>query len=173
MPHVREVLVFLSGGNGEREAVAAEVYLDPAAEAEQARREVLEAIDRMNRNLPIYKRILKVYFRDREFEKTGTQKIVRKPAAAVRAMPRKPEDASRAVTRQVAELINRLTGIPHADICPDSELFTDLGLDSLYYTTLVNEVCERYGVSIPEKLFRSIRSVRDITSAIQAGKAPA
>ena len=173
MPHVKEVLVFLSGGNGEREAVAAEIYLNPGADPEQARQEVLEAIDRLNRNLPIYKRVLKVFFRDREFEKTGTQKIVRKPAASLRGKAMKPEEAPKAVTRQIADLITRLTGVPAEEITPDSELFTDLGLDSLYYTTLLNEVCERYGVTIPERLFRSIRTIRDITSVIQAKTAPA
>ena len=174
MPHVREVLVFLSGGNGERETVAAEIYPDPGADPEQARQAVLEAVDRMNRNLPIYKRVLKVFFRDTEFEKTSTRKIIRKPAAAaVREKAPQPESAPRAVTRQIAELITRLSSVPAEEITPDSELFTDLGLDSLYYTTLINEVCERYGVTVPEETFRSIRTVRDITSLIGAEKATA
>ena len=84
-----------------------------------------------------------------------------------------PESAPRAVTRQIAELITRLSGVPAEEITPDSELFTDLGLDSLYYTTLINEVCERYGVTVPEETFRSIRTVRDITSLIRAEKATA
>ena len=67
-------------------------------------------------------------------------------------------------------VFNRMRGVGAAT---DSELFTDLGLDSLYYTTLLNEVCERYGVTIPERLFRSIRTIRDITSVIQAKTAPA
>ena len=174
MPHVREVLVFLSGGNGERETVAAEIYPDPGADPEQARLDVLDAIDRMNGNLPIYKRVLKVFFRDTEFEKTSTRKIIRKPAAAaVLEKAPQPESAPRAVTRQIAELIARLSGVPAEEITPDSELFTDLGLDSLYYTTLINEVCERYGVTVPEETFRSIRTVRDITSLIRAEKATA
>ena len=37
----------------------------------------------------------------------------------------------------------------------------------------IREVCERYGVTIPERLFRSIRTIRDITSVIQAKTAPA
>ena len=174
IPRVKEVIVFLTGGGAEKEAIAAEIYADPKADPDICRQQILEAIDSLNRNLPFYKRVQKVYFRDSEFEKTSTRKIVRKPSAVSACPAEQPAGGElQSILSRVAEIIGRLTDVSPETVAPDSELFNDLGLDSLYYASLMCELCDMYGITIPEEKYRSIRTVRDITSAIQAEKATA
>ena len=174
MPHVKEVIVFLSGGDKEKECIAAEIYADPKADPDRSRQEILESIDSLNRNLPFYKRVQNVYFRDNEFEKTATHKIVRKPMACnAREAAQKVNSEQHSILNRVAEIICKLTDIPAGTVAPESERFNDLGLDSLYYASLMCEISEIYGINIPEEKYRSIRTVHDITSVIQEERATA
>ncbi len=174
LPWVSEALVFLAGGDTGRETIAAEVYIDPRDDSDRARQSVLESIGEMNRNLPIYKRIQQVFFRDSEFEKTSTRKIVRKPVTAGRPeAPREPDEAQQAITRRIADMISGMTDLSPEQVRPDSELFSDLGLDSLYFASLLSEICTQWDITISEENFRAIRTVNDITSIIRKEKATA
>ncbi len=63
--YVNEVIVYAESGN-----IVAEIF----GENEDG---IREGIRKMNQELPIYKRIQKIRFRDTEFEKTNTKKIKR------------------------------------------------------------------------------------------------
>lgn len=168
MPHVKEVLVFLSDREDKHELIAAEIYVDPKSDSEESRQSILKAIDKMNRNLPIYKRVQRIYFRDNEFEKTTTHKIVRKPViCSTHNADQKVSAVQQTIFSQIADMICKLTDVSGESIALDSDLFNDLGLDSLDYTTLICQISELYGVTISEEKYRSIRTVYDIASLIQ------
>ena len=66
IPEIKEVLVY-----GENDQLTAEIYTGSDRNAIQ------QKILTMNRSLPPYKEITQVKFRDNEFDKTTTKKIVR------------------------------------------------------------------------------------------------
>lgn len=68
---ITEVIV-----SSEGHLLIAEVYAKGARESNQAA--IMSEIQKINRTWPMYKRINKVVFREKPFEKTTTQKIVRK-----------------------------------------------------------------------------------------------
>ena len=65
LPHVLEAVVYAEDG-----AITAEVYTEE-------QKDVRETILALNRELPAYKHIQRVKFRNREFDKTTTKKIKR------------------------------------------------------------------------------------------------
>lgn len=78
MEQVAEVMVF-----EEDDQIAAEIFPDymgtdpTSSAAEDIRKRIGEQITQYNIGAPIYKNIGKVYFRDCEFEKTASRKIIR------------------------------------------------------------------------------------------------
>ena len=69
---VKEIVVF------EREhTVAAEIFPDPEYASEDIEAEIRAKIDAVNDTFPPAKRIVKVFFRDSEFDKTASRKILR------------------------------------------------------------------------------------------------
>lgn len=66
IPEIKEVLVY-----GENDQLTAEIY------TESDRNAIQQKILTMNRSLPPYKEITQVKFRDNEFDKTTTKKIMR------------------------------------------------------------------------------------------------
>lgn len=69
---VKEVLVYAENG-----VITAEVFPDSDVCSVNAQRQLQDAVDACNRNLPTYKRIQKLKIRTSEFPKTTTQKIKR------------------------------------------------------------------------------------------------
>lgn len=67
--HVQEVIVYEKDGS-----LAAEIYVE---NEEEIQNKIHESILELNRKLPAYKRIQRIFFRDSEFEKTTTKKIKR------------------------------------------------------------------------------------------------
>lgn len=70
IPVVKEVLVY-----GKNDSITAEIFCDE--EAENAESIIREKIDMLNKDLPSYKQIASVKFRETEFPKTTTKKIKR------------------------------------------------------------------------------------------------
>lgn len=66
--NVKEVIVY-----GENDMLTAELFLENSNDEEEVKNEILK----FNEELPLYKRIKKVKFRNKEFEKTATKKIKR------------------------------------------------------------------------------------------------
>ena len=57
--------------------IAAEIYPDPEYVSEDIKAEIQAHIDAVNDTFPPAKRIVKVFYRDTEFEKTASKKILR------------------------------------------------------------------------------------------------
>ena len=70
IPEVKEVLVY-----GKNDSVTAEIFCDEEAENEESI--IKYKIDMLNKDLPSYKQISSLKFRDTEFPKTTTKKIKR------------------------------------------------------------------------------------------------
>ena len=75
IPEIGEVLV-----TGDKQKIIASVFINPEIESNRATESLIEKhIKAVNKELPTWKRINKIEFRDTEFEKTTTKKIKRKP----------------------------------------------------------------------------------------------
>ena len=57
--------------------IAAEIYPDPEYASDDIRAEIQAQIDAVNDTFQPAKRIVKVFYRDCEFEKTASKKILR------------------------------------------------------------------------------------------------
>ena len=77
-----------------------------------------------------------------------------------------------ALTEQVVSALARVKHIPRESITPDSTL-ESLALDSLDTITLMFELEEAVGVSIPDDRMRAVRTVRDVVEGIRQIKDPA
>ena len=83
-PFIQEVVVRGEDDGDKDLAVTAEIYCDPQAlqeagspEGEALRALIKKEVDACNEMMPLYKRVKRFELRDREFEKTTTQKIKR------------------------------------------------------------------------------------------------
>lgn len=70
IPEVKEVLVY-----GKNDSITAEIFFDE--EVDNAESKIKDKIDELNKEIPSYKQIASVIFRDTEFPKTTTKKIKR------------------------------------------------------------------------------------------------
>ena len=50
---------------------------------------------------------------------------------------------------EVVDIINKISGIDKATVTPDSNLMTDLKIDSLDFLDITYEIDKKYGISIP------------------------
>lgn len=80
---------------------------------------------------------------------------------------------------QVDELVFRKTckllepfNLRNQDLTPETNITTDLEIDSLAVLDLIMEVEEEYGISFPMNLIAEMRTIGDLVSAIneQTGK---
>jgi long-chain acyl-CoA synthetase len=70
--HVQEIAVY-----GEGDDIVAEIFIDPEQDRKQCEKAITKKVKELNVQLPIYKRVNKIKFRDVEFDKTTTKKIKR------------------------------------------------------------------------------------------------
>ncbi len=68
---------------------------------------------------------------------------------------------------KVITIISNVTGIPKESINEDSNLLTDLNLESLDLVTLIAELESEIGKEIPDKDIKEIQTVGDIISYIE------
>ena len=69
---VKEIVVYDS-----QQTITAEIYPDPEYVSDDIRAEIQAKIDEVNETFPPAKRIVRVVYRDAEFEKTSSRKIIR------------------------------------------------------------------------------------------------
>lgn len=81
LPYVTELLVYEAPDTGQGARIALTVYFDPQwldrMGAEQARAQLRADVDKVNRELTVYKRVQVLQVRDVPFEKTSTHKVKR------------------------------------------------------------------------------------------------
>ncbi|WP_044974093.1 AMP-binding protein [Ruminococcus sp. HUN007] len=145
---VAEIIVF-----GNNDSLAAEIYPDPSAVAENGREKteetVRKAVSEINRDLPSYKRIAEVIFRDKPFERTSSKKIIRSKAgtgisSAQSGTAQKKQCASD-LEKLTAEIIAKASG--RKDFGTD-ETFASIGLDSFGCVSAITDIYEKLGCSI-------------------------
>jgi len=77
------------------------------------------------------------------------------------------------LNKDVTELIAKIIKIPAAKIDPQTDLFRDLGVDSLLGVEIFAALDKKYGLDVPETKLRDVKSVNDIialVSSFLAGK---
>lgn len=87
IPYVKEVIVYgVKNDNGLEDRIAAEVYLDPemTEQTEDVAAKLKADVTENTKELPSYKKISEFVIRDKEFEKTTTNKIRRQSAIGVK-----------------------------------------------------------------------------------------
>jgi len=57
--------------------ITAEIYPDPEYKANDIKSDIRVEVDKVNDSFPPSKRIVSIVFRDKEFEKTASRKIIR------------------------------------------------------------------------------------------------
>ena len=145
---VSEIIVF-----GKNDSICAEIYPDPAETKAKGREEtenaVRKAVNEVNRDMPSYKRISEIIFRDRPFERTSSKKIIRSGTGAsehsdaLKTDSRKPFATD--LEKKIGKMIAKASG--KKDIGAD-ETFASLGLDSFGCVSVITDIFETLGYSI-------------------------
>ncbi len=145
---IEDILVF-----GEDDKICAEVYPNfQVAETmgiEDIEKTVTEIVQKMNQELPTYKRILQTYVRYTPFEKTASKKIIRdkffeqkRKKKEEKKVFKKPEnDMQQVIFDSVAESLG------HGEFGIDTD-FYEAGLDSLGCVLLLSGLYEKLKLSI-------------------------
>ncbi len=74
------------------------------------------------------------------------------------------------VATELTRELSRISGIPSAEITPDSHLYTDVGLDSLAAMELLIQLEHRFGISLSEERVASLVRFGDLVDAVKESK---
>ena len=157
IPYVNEVAVFLEETDDSREIIVAEIFADNQEAGEGYREKIQKEIGKMNLELPIYKRINRVRFREFPFLRTSTQKIIRISEKDV---------ILEEITKPIIDLLYQIPGRSFEAVSVENDLFNELGLDSLGFVTLASELSEKFHLDFYEDELREIRTVWDFSQYI-------
>ncbi|RPJ60337.1 MAG: hypothetical protein EHM23_10795 [Acidobacteria bacterium] len=182
IPEISEICVF-GIRNGLTEDVHAVVLPNstalgdlPAAETKKA---VQREIQKLGRELPSYQRFQHVHLRteplpcradgaiDRDQLKAEVIEQFEGNRLRGAAGGSVPQGASAQETL-ITELA-RLSRTPAKDITVESNLYTELGLDSLMAIELLLFLENRFGISVPDEKASSFQTVKDVLDVIRAG----
>jgi long-chain acyl-CoA synthetase len=182
IPEISELCVF-GIRNGLTEDVHAVVWPNstllaqlPAADTKKA---VQREIQKLGRELPSYQRFQHVHLRteplprkaDGTIDRDGIKAEVIEQFEGNRlrsgAGGSVPQGAS-AQEALVAELA-RFSRTPAKDITPETNLYTELGLDSLMAIELLLFLENRFGISVPDEKASSFQTVKDVLDVIRTG----
>ncbi len=133
-----------------------------------------EAIDRVNRKLPEWKRIVGFKLVDRELPKTRLGKFRRfmfpelyQRAGKVRKKEEDVEIFESEEGRLIKEFLERMTG---REVLPSSHIEIDLGLDSLGKVELLSFVETTFGVSLTEEELSLHSTVKELIDLVKERK---
>ncbi len=178
-PHIQELSIVGLPDDAGGEKIACLCVSDSRGRPrEDVRRELEEHFRKVSSELPFYKRVKLLRFRDGELERTSTRKVKRK--AVVEELKRleraaqSGERARQAVTAHggvldwLLPLVADVVQKPLSDVRPESRLAVDLGMDSLMLTEL-SVALEQAGVSLPTvEDLSQVDTVDDLRRLIQA-----
>ena len=71
------------------------------------------------------------------------------------------------IAEKVTEIIVEQLGVSADQVKPESNLFEDLGADSIDAVELVMAVEEEFGIEVPDEEAEKLRSVGDIISHVE------
>jgi acyl carrier protein len=69
--------------------------------------------------------------------------------------------------KEVRALIARVAKVPDEKLTDESNLFSDLGVDSLIGVEIFAALDKKYGLDIPESKLRDVSTVRDIIELVR------
>lgn len=95
---------------------------------------------------------------------------VRRNVARARARGPAARPQGSDVATELTRELSRISGIPSADITPDSHLYTDVGLDSLAAMELLIQLEHRFGISLSEERVASLVRFGDLVDAVKDSK---
>lgn len=161
IPCVKEIVVFLERADDSREVIVAEIFVDKQETSKAYKEKIQKEIDKINLELPIYKRINRVRFREFPFLRTSTQKIIRIS---------EKDMIFEEITKPIIDLLYKMPGRSFESISIGDDLFNDLGLDSIGFVTLSCELSEKFDLDFYEDEIREIRTVWDFSQYIYRKK---
>ena len=168
---VSEIVVF-----GKNDAICAEIYPDPAETASKGKAEtedaIRKAVSEVNRDMPSYKRISEIIFRDKPFERTASKKIIRSQAGRaetsdkINRSSKKPFSTD--LQKKIGEIISKASGVK--EIGAD-ETFASLGLDSFGCVSAITDIFETLGYSIDLAALMENDTTEKLAEFIESGSA--
>jgi long-chain acyl-CoA synthetase len=164
-PEVRDCAVVPLESSGNAEACAVLLLRGDARDGEAA-------IKRANESLAAYQQIRRwVVWPKEDFPRTSTQKP---RINLLQEFVRAQEKQQAAVPPQgtLAELIARVTGRAPAGLSPDSNLATDLNLNSIDRVELMSAMEDRFQMDLNEKQFASAATVRELEQMLRQVPSP-
>ncbi len=193
-PYIKEICVLgkvvTTGSRKGCEEVYAVVvpnleYFDESKRKSEAaiKEKISLEIDRLSKNLADYKRIKDFEIYNGDLPKTSTRKIKRK--VLLEFIQKKDEETGRAKQDQFVEQIQiredeftlklknilaDLLKIPESNIRTHSNLYNDLGVDSLMKVELLCLVEKEFGLTIPDELAYEINTFNDFVRIISEYK---
>jgi len=153
--------------------------------------ELESQVTRINRTLPVYKRLTRVVVSSEKFPVTSTLKVKRlalRDQIRSGALPMcdldlsarkkfrlKQEDAgqkakqqaSEKIRRQMTEIFASVLNVPENKIDPDANIVENLGGDSLQVLSIVSKAEEAFGVMIPAESYVTCASVSEASELIE------
>ena len=182
IPEISEICVF-GIRNGLTEDVHAVVFPNASfvgqLSAADAKKAVQKEIQKLGRELPSYQRFQHVHLRTEPLPRLADGAVARDQLKAEvieqfggnrlggAGTGTVPQGAS-AQEALFAELA-RLSHTPAKDITPETNLYTELGLDSLMAIELLLFLENRFGISVPDEKASSFQTVKDVLDVIRAG----
>ncbi len=146
-------------------------------------RQVREAIDRINQNLPSHQHVNDVVITRKALPRTRIGKIRRKKLSEHFEEARKSddqdaeplgrnemssEDQALLDAPAVSETWNMLTEqFPDEPLAPDTNLRAELGVDSMRWLNLTMEIRQQTGVVLDDETIADVNTVRDLLRAIE------
>ncbi len=129
----------------------------------------MEVVDRVNRSLSTYKKILRVHISSSELPKTQLGKIKRYLLPGL-AMEKKQKEQPEPDIREYAIIRKFLEEETQQPVSPSDHLELDLALDSLARVSLSAFIDTAFGVGIPDNGFSDFRSVSQLAEYIHRCK---
>jgi len=148
-------------------------------------------IVRINRTLPVYKRLTRVVVSSEKFPVTSTLKVKRlelrdkirseaipmknlditskkiQPSKQESGEERARQQASEKIRRQMTEIFASVLNIPESKIDPDANIVENLGGDSLQVLSIVSKAEETFGVMIPTESYVACATVNEASALIE------
>lgn len=119
---------------------------------------IQECVDKVNSVLPSFKKIRKYYVSENKLERTSTNKIIRKKAIE-RGMKMEIEN-------QIVKILSKASHCNLEDISLDTNMFLDLGLDSITLTDIIVKCETMFNISISDDRIVELTTVGDIVTLI-------
>jgi acyl carrier protein len=67
----------------------------------------------------------------------------------------------------LTEILEEFVGVEPSDVTPEASLMDDLTVDSLSMVEIIVSAQDRFGVEIPDKDLKYLRTVQDVISYVQ------